>query len=115
MFQTYPWVETEQYRHFSSLWHKRLALGESISVIFPLLGDRQQRLAQWADSLEKSSLYPIIMNIDINWFDEVTEFEKYITNHLPLSARGVNLKQSLEKLGKKLVNQLPPPKVMVCL
>lgn len=94
---------TNQYRQSIRTWETMLKLGENICLIFPYLSDRQSRIHQWQEDLDRKAFYPIEIDFSINHFDELGEFEAYIISKLPDTWKKADLNSSLKKTDKQIV------------
>lgn len=96
-------VETIQFKNAFNKWESILKLGENICVIFPYLSDRQSRVYQLSQLLDKSLYYPISINLSMYSLDDAEEFEAHIISLLPQEWQATSLHACLEKINKRIV------------
>ena len=76
-------VITDQYQRISHQWNSCLKMGESIALIFPYLSDKQFRIQQYLDSLDRTNFSSVIFNPSSQPVDELSDLENLINQQLP--------------------------------
>lgn len=89
-------ITTNQYLDASKRWSITLGRGESVCIIFSYLSDRQIRIKQFIDSIDKNKILPIVIDLSLRSVDEFEDLKSSLNQLLPEKIRKDTFNNSLK-------------------